>query len=208
METSTGIRKFKISSSDKPFISAFYGGKEVNVVNVESTNIDELCTGDWYSFQLPNDVYVICNDQVYNCLEDIDRLDRVRDTKLVVSSEEEAEHMQKSVEAIIYKGNISEKMLSSYKVVDIRCDKLSNVLFSKDGKPEDFYNKNNQEKIVNILGEKYFRQRISDVDDNSYIFDTGWDGYTAISTIIGASESICGVLIKEEDEEEGNYYED
>ena len=192
METPTGIRKFKISSSDKPFISAFYGGEEVNVVNVESTN----------------DVYVICNDQVYNCLEDIDRLDRVRDTKLVVSSEEEAEHMQKSVEAIIYKGNISEKMLSSYKVVDIRCDKLSNVLFSKDGKPEDFYNKNNQEKITNILGEKYFRQRISDVDDNSYIFDTGWDGYTAISTIIGASESICGVLIKEEDEEEGNYYED
>ena len=136
METPTGIRKFKISNSDKPFISAFYGGEEVNVVNVESTNIDELCIGDWYSFQLPNDVYVICNDQVYNCLEDIDRLDRVRDTKLVVSSEEEAEHMQKSVEAIIYKGNISEKMLSSYKVVDIRCDKLSNVLFSKDGKPE------------------------------------------------------------------------
>lgn len=203
METPTGIRKFEISSSDKPFISAFFG--EGNVVNVESTNINELCTGDWYSFQLPNDVYVICNDQVYNCLEDIDKLDRVRDTRISVSSEEEAERMQKYVETTIYKGNISEKMLSSYKVVDIRCDKLSNVLFSKNGEPEDFYSENKQEKIVSILEEKYFRQRISDIDDNSYIFDTGWEGNTAISTIIGASESICGVLIKEEDMEEGNY---
>lgn len=203
METPTGIRKFKIDSNDKPFISVF--SENENSIRVESTNIEELYVGDWYSFQLPNDVYVICNDQVYNCLEDIDKLDYVRNTRLVATSEEEAECMQKSIRTIIDKGDISEKMLSSYGVVDIRCERLSNVVFSKNGEPETFYNKDNQGKIINILEEGYFRQRISDVDDKSYIFDTGWSGNTTISTLIGASESVCGILIKEEDEEEEDY---
>lgn len=203
METPTGIRKFKIDNNDKPFISVFF--ENDNAIKIESTNINELYIGDWYSFQLPNDVYFICNDQIYNCLEDIDKLDYVRNTRLVATSEEEAERMQKSLNIIIDKGNMSEKMISSYDVVDIRCDKLSNVVFSNNGRPESFYNKGNQEKIKNILEEGYFRQRISDVDDKSYIFDTGWSGNTTISTLIGASESVCGILIKEEDEEEEDY---
>lgn len=202
METPTGIRKFVINQNDKPFIGISKMTKDCEYkYDIDSLVLNDICIGDWYSFQLPNDTFVICNDQVYDCLEKVYQVHELEDkTHFVASSKDQALALEEKLNKTISDGEIANKILSSYDILDLHSkEKATNIVFSCSD-IDKFFNTKNVSKINETIDLDELAPRISDISERSYLFDIEWDGDTQVNVMVGVSGNICGILISEANE--------
>lgn len=205
METPTGIYRIAVKDTDSLCISTLSSHKKDNTndigVDINTTVIDNFCTGEWVTCQLPNGNYIICKSFILKDIITVCDFEDFSENMVLPTDEEDVNRLKKLYSNLKSKNDISVKFLNSYDYDTIKDTETKSVIVSLK---KDFVGNKEEKHIDSVFSGNPFLQRITNTDDGVYFFDTDWDAKTNIEFIIGASESVCGIFISMKEEERTN----